>query len=53
VTLSHPAVKVKLLSRFFQSVPGRLSGLLPSPNGKYLAYVAETQDSNVWLLENF
>jgi Tol biopolymer transport system component len=27
--------------------------LLPSPDGKYLAYQAETTDSNVWLLEGF
>jgi Tol biopolymer transport system component len=26
---------------------------LPSPDGKFLAYQAETSDSNVWLLENF
>jgi Tol biopolymer transport system component len=25
---------------------------LPSPNGKYLAFQAETWDSNVWLMEN-
>ena len=41
-----------------QSHPaGRDSGpvgmLLPSPDGKYLAYQAETTDSNVWMLENF
>jgi hypothetical protein len=27
--------------------------LLPSPDGKFLAYQAETTDSNVWMLENF
>jgi hypothetical protein len=27
--------------------------LLPSPDGKFLAYQAETTDSNVWILENF
>jgi Tol biopolymer transport system component len=26
---------------------------LPSPDGKYLAFGAQTRDSNVWLLENF
>jgi Tol biopolymer transport system component len=26
---------------------------LPSPDGRYLAFQAETFDSNVWLLENF
>jgi Tol biopolymer transport system component/tRNA A-37 threonylcarbamoyl transferase component Bud32 len=26
---------------------------LPSPDGKYLAFQAQTSDSNVWLLENF
>ena len=26
---------------------------LPSPNGRYLAFQAQTTDSNVWLLENF
>jgi Tol biopolymer transport system component len=28
-------------------------GPLPSPDGKYLAYQAQTTDSNVWMLENF
>jgi hypothetical protein len=27
--------------------------LLPSPDGKYLAYQAQTTDSNVWILEGF
>jgi Tol biopolymer transport system component len=27
--------------------------LLPSPDGKYLAYQGDTTDSNVWMLENF
>jgi hypothetical protein len=27
--------------------------LLPSPDGKFLAYQAETTDSNVWMLANF
>ena len=27
--------------------------LLPSPDGKYLAYQGGTTDSNVWMLENF
>ena len=26
---------------------------LPSPNGKYLAFQAQTWDSNVWMLESF
>ena len=26
---------------------------LPSPDGRYLAFNAETWDSNVWMLENF
>ena len=26
---------------------------LPSPDGKYLAFQAQTQDSNVWMLEGF
>ena len=30
-----------------------VSKLLPSPDGKYLAYQAETTDSNLWMLENF
>jgi Tol biopolymer transport system component len=25
----------------------------PSPDGKYLAFQAQTNDSNVWLLEKF
>jgi eukaryotic-like serine/threonine-protein kinase len=28
-------------------------GPLPSPDGRYLAFQAETSDSNVWMLENF
>ena len=28
-------------------------GPLPSPDGKYLAFQAQTRDSNVWMLENF
>ena len=28
-------------------------GPVPSPDGKHLAYGAQTNDSNVWLLENF
>jgi hypothetical protein len=27
--------------------------LLPSPDGKFLAYQAGTTDSNVWMLEGF
>ena len=27
--------------------------LLPSPDGKYLAYQGGTTDSNVWMLEGF
>ena len=27
--------------------------LLPSPDGKYLAYEGDTTDSNIWTLENF
>jgi Tol biopolymer transport system component len=44
------AGKVKLLLR------GGLQEMdnpLPSPDGKYLAYEAETRDSNAWMLENF
>jgi hypothetical protein len=26
---------------------------LPSPDGKYLAYEGITNDSNIWVLENF
>jgi hypothetical protein len=26
---------------------------LPSPDGKYLAFQAQTWDSNVWMLEGF
>jgi eukaryotic-like serine/threonine-protein kinase len=26
---------------------------LPSPNGKYLAYTAQTTDSNIWMIEKF
>jgi len=44
-----PTGKVKLLLRnerwMFQP--------LPSPNGKYLAFQAQTWDSNAWMLENF
>jgi eukaryotic-like serine/threonine-protein kinase len=30
-----------------------MSGIAPSPDGRYLAFGAETSDSNVWLLESF
>jgi Tol biopolymer transport system component len=30
-----------------------LTNPLPSPDGKYLAFEAETWDSNVWTIENF
>jgi Tol biopolymer transport system component len=30
-----------------------MASLLPSPDGKYLAFVAQTWDSNVWVLEGF
>ncbi len=30
-----------------------VGNLLPSPDGKYLAYQTETTDSNVWMLEGF
>jgi len=31
----------------------RMINPLPSPDGKYLAFQAQTVDSNVWMLENF
>jgi Tol biopolymer transport system component len=43
------AGKVKLL----HNGPLNLAYARPSPNGKYLAFEGATQDSNVWLLENF
>jgi hypothetical protein len=30
-----------------------VGNLLPSPDGKFVAYQAETTDSNVWIFENF
>jgi serine/threonine protein kinase/Tol biopolymer transport system component len=30
-----------------------MNGIVPSPDGRHLAYGAQTFDSNVWLLENF
>jgi hypothetical protein len=45
------AGKVKLLLRrndFHEIVT-----IMPSPDGRYLAYGGETRDSNVWMLENF
>jgi hypothetical protein len=30
-----------------------MPGIAPSPDGRYLAFGAETSDSNVWLLESF
>jgi serine/threonine protein kinase/Tol biopolymer transport system component len=32
---------------------GEMQRALPSPDGKYLAYEGVTNDSNVWVLENF
>jgi hypothetical protein len=46
-----PAGRVSLLLRNPRSQ--RLSTPLPSPNGKHLAFQAETYDSNVWMIENF
>lgn len=43
------AGKVKLLWRNLLG----LRDLLPSPDGKYLAYNGQTVESNVWMLENF
>ena len=40
----------RLLSNPFRQ---HYSRPLPSPDGKYLAFQAQTTDSNVWLLENF
>jgi len=45
------AGRVSLLLRNPRSQ--RLSTPLPSPNGKHLAFQAETYDSNVWMIENF
>lgn len=30
-----------------------MNGIVPSPDGKHLAFGAQTWDSNVWLIENF
>ena len=46
-----PAGRVSLLLRNPRSQT--LSTPLPSPNGKHLAFQAETYDSNVWMIENF
>jgi len=46
-----PAGRLSLLLRNPRSQ--RLSTPLPSPNGKHLAFQAETYDSNVWMIENF
>ena len=29
------------------------AGIIPSPDGRYLAFPAETASSNVWMVENF
>jgi eukaryotic-like serine/threonine-protein kinase len=39
-----------LISNGYRQFIGKL---LPSPDGKYLAYEGETSDSNIWMLENF
>jgi len=45
------AGRVSLLLRNPRSQ--RLLTPLPSPDGKHLAFQAETYDSNVWMIENF
>ena len=46
-----PTGKVRLLLR--NSLGHRMLTPLLSPDGKHLAFTAETWDSNAWLLENF
>jgi serine/threonine protein kinase/Tol biopolymer transport system component len=45
------AGKIKPL--FFTSYLQEVRNLLPSPDGKFLAYEAISFDSNVWMLDNF
>jgi Tol biopolymer transport system component len=45
--------KVQLLIRNAYRQGQEEGNLLPSPDGKYLAYQAQTTDSNVWILEGF
>jgi hypothetical protein len=45
------AGKVEMLIR--NGTRQYMGKLLPSPNGKYLAYQGDTTDSNVWMLEGF
>ncbi|HEY6272977.1 MAG TPA: hypothetical protein VIX19_13425 [Terriglobales bacterium] len=43
--------KVEMLMR--NGTRQYMSKLLPSPDGKYVAYQGDATDSNVWMLENF
>jgi hypothetical protein len=36
-----------------RELPGTVSSLVPSPDGRHLAILGPTWDSNAWLLENF
>jgi len=50
--LIHVTLAGKVTSLLHYGHRQFLSYPLPSPNGKYLAFQAETSDSNVWLIEN-
>jgi len=51
--LLYVTLSGKVISLLRESIWEKLYRVLPSPDGKYLAYEAMTEDSNAWLLKNF
>ena len=51
--LLHVALDGKVSSLLRNGHRQSMWGPLPSPDGRYLAFQAQTTDSNVWMLEGF
>ena len=51
--LLHVALKGKVQPLVCNAHRQWMINPLPSPDGKYLAFAAQTVDSNVWMLEGF
>ncbi len=53
IYLLHVTLAGKVEPIIGNGYPQGVGTLLPSPDGKFLAYQAGTVDSNVWMLEGF
>jgi Tol biopolymer transport system component len=53
INLQHVSLAGKVDTLVHNGYRQGVGKLLPSPDGKYLAYAAGTTDSNVWILEGF